>query len=295
MEKKNLFSAVKTFINNTPVGQTFTTKQLIAEVGENETLTWWKDINSNPFYRTHTYKSYLKRAGFLSTKKRGEWKVEKHIPESYNLGTIEFLIGYKGETYNGMTREEILNQKSSLKKGDILRFDFPSIRYSANKWATAIYQGTTYIDQDGGEIISVKWIRDGNDNEQKDGEYYSHMFAKVFEKVEEVSTQEEDRILKENKKDMKFDFERGKQQLLEWMDNEFDCSYGYSLDYIKELSTIADIQNEVESFRRFEESWLDKTATINKATTMREVFEALKDTAIEDEDWFIIELFTTEQ
>lgn len=29
MEKKNLFSAVKTFINNTPVGQTFTTKQPI--------------------------------------------------------------------------------------------------------------------------------------------------------------------------------------------------------------------------------------------------------------------------
>jgi len=178
-----------------------------------------------------------------------------------------------------------------LKKGDIVRFDFPSIRYSANKWAKAIYQGTTYTDQDGGELISVKWIRDGNDNKQNDGEYYSHMFVKL----EEVSTQKEDRILKENKKVMKFDFERGKQQLLEWMDNEFDCSYGYSLDYIKELSTIADIQNEVESFRRFEESWLDKTATVNKATTMREVFEALKDTAIEDEDWFIIELFTTEQ
>jgi len=106
-----------------------------------------------------------------------------------------------------------------LKKGDIVRFDFPSIRYSANKWAKAIYQGTTYTDQDGGELISVKWIRDGNDNKQNDGEYYSHMFVKL----EEVSTQKEDRILKENKKVMKFDFERGKRQLIEWMDNEFDC------------------------------------------------------------------------
>ena len=94
---------------------------------------------------------------------------------------------------------------------------------------------------------------------------------------------------------MKFDFERGKQQLLEWMDNEFDCTYGYSLQYIKELSTIEDVQYEVESFRRFEESWVGKTAAVNRATTMREIFEALKDTAIEDDDNFIIELFTTEE
>ena len=94
---------------------------------------------------------------------------------------------------------------------------------------------------------------------------------------------------------MKFDFEKGKRQLLEWMDNEFDCTYGYSLQYIKELSTIAEVQDEVESFRRFEESWVGKTAAVNRATTMREVFAALQDTAIEDDDNFIIELFTTEQ
>jgi len=94
---------------------------------------------------------------------------------------------------------------------------------------------------------------------------------------------------------MKFDFEKGKERLLEWMDMEFDCSYGYSLQYIKELSTIAEVQNEVESFRRFEESWVGKTAAVNRATTMREVFAALQDTAIEDDDNFIIELFTTEQ
>jgi hypothetical protein len=29
---------------------------------------------------------------------------------------------------------------------------------------------------------------------------------------------------------------------------------------------------------------MKKTSTINKATTMREVFEALKDTALEDDD-----------
>jgi len=94
---------------------------------------------------------------------------------------------------------------------------------------------------------------------------------------------------------MKFDFEKGKRQLLEWMDNEFDCSYGYSLQYIKELSSIEDVRIEVESWFRFEEEWIGKTAAVRRATTVREVLEALKDTAIEDDDNFIIELFTTEQ
>jgi len=178
-----------------------------------------------------------------------------------------------------------------LKKGDVLTFNSPSVTYAANRWATAIYQGKTRIDEDGGELISVIWVRDGNDNGQHDGEYYLSMFIKP----EEVSEQEEDRMFEKNKKDMKFDFEKGKQQLLTWMDNEFDCSYGYSLQYIKELEDMDDIQNEVESFRRFEQDWKDKITSIKKATTMREVFAALEDTAIESDDNFIIELFTTEQ
>jgi hypothetical protein len=105
----------------------------------------------------------------------------------------------------------------------------------------------------------------------------------------------ENSIFKEKEKVMEFNFERGKEQLLTWMDNEFDCTYGYSLQYIKELSTIAEIQNEVESFRRFEIDWFNKTIAVKKATTMREIFTALKDTAVEDDDNFIIELFTTEQ
>ena len=170
-----------------------------------------------------------------------------------------------------------------FKEGDILEFKGVK-NYAAKKGAKAIC-----VSND--NYLYVEWIRNGDDNDQCNGGYHEEWFTKV----EEVSTQEENRIFEENKKVMKFDFEKGKQQLLEWMDNEFDCSYGYSLQYIKELSTIADVQNEVESFRRFEESWVGKTAAVNRATTMREIFEALKDTAIEDDDNFIIELFTTEQ
>jgi ATP-dependent helicase YprA (DUF1998 family) len=177
-----------------------------------------------------------------------------------------------------------------LKKGDIVRFDFPSIRYSANKWAKAIYQGTTYTDQDGGELISVKWIRDGNDNEQNDGEYYSHMFVKV----EEVSTQEEDRILKENKKVMKFDLEKGKQGLVEYLNGDLDRATEYSLEYIKSCDDIDDIENEVYSFRAFKEEHKKVISRIERANTLSSVFEALEDTAIEDDDETILSFFIEE-
>jgi hypothetical protein len=170
-----------------------------------------------------------------------------------------------------------------FEKGDILEFKGVET-YAAKKGAKAIC-----VSND--DYLYVEWIRNGDDNDQGNGGYHTEWFIKVGE----VSTQKEDRIFEENKKDMKFDFERGKRQLITWMDNEFDCNYGYSLQYIKELSTIEDVQYEVESFRRFEESWVGKTAAVNRATTMREIFEALKDTAIEDDDNFIIELFTTEE
>jgi hypothetical protein len=286
MKKKNLFSAVKTFINNTPVGETFTTKQLIASVGNQEESSRWKTWNNNPFYRTHTYKAYLRRTGFLSNIKYGVWEVKNHIPESYNLGTIEFLIGYKGKTYNGMTREEILNQKSSLKKGDILRF-MGDFRYSAKKGATSIYQGTTYIDQDGGELISVEWVRDGKDDGQKDGDYYLYM----FEKVEEVSHQKEVRILEENKKVMKFDFEKGKQGLVEYFNSDLDRATEYSLEYIKSCDDMDDVETEVKSFRIFKEEHMKMIGRIERASTLALIFSALDDTALEDDDETILSFF----
>jgi hypothetical protein len=289
MKKKNLFSAVKTFINNTPVGETFTTKQLIASVGNQEEPSRWKTWNNNPFYRTHTYKSYLRRAGFLDNIKYGVWEVSKHIPESYNLGTIEFLIGYKGKTYNGMTREEILNQKSSLQTGDALSFTRGSFAYAANDGAKAIFQGKKYTDQDGGELISVKWVRDGNDNGQNDGEYFSSMFTKV----EEVSPQKEVRILDEIKKEkvMKFDLEKGKQRLIEYFEMEFERASMYSLEYIKECDDMDDVKSEVRSFNAFEEVHFKLRAKIDRASTLSLVFEALVDTCLEDDDETILSFF----
>ena len=121
--KKNLFQAVKTYINDVEVGETFTTKHLINMVGNHEVSTWWKSVNNNPYYRTHTYKSYLRKTGFLSNPKRGVWKVEKHIPEFVTLGTIEFLIGYK-KIYNGLTKLEIEDKINNSQYKSPLLNDF---------------------------------------------------------------------------------------------------------------------------------------------------------------------------
>jgi hypothetical protein len=304
METKNLFSAIKTFINNTPVGQTFTTKQLIGVVGSNETLTRWKAVNSNPFYRTHTYKAYLRRTGFLSFIRRGEWKVEKHIPESYNLGTIEFLIGYKGETYNGMTREEILNPKPTslqlgpLKVGDILEFNDGGNAYKAKKGAKAIYKGR-YIGHGDEEYIKVEWIRDELSDSQSDGGYYESQFTKV----EEVSTQKEDRILDEIKKEkvmknLRFNFEEGKQRVIAMMSERVD---NFTHDMLQDIrlvinedrdETLDQIEGIIESIRYTKRNTENATERVKSAIYIREVLEAMENTMFEEmEETVLGELF----
>ena len=278
MKEKNLFSAVKTFINGLPVGDLFTTGFLIDMVGDDEVLTRWKDSNKNPYYRTHTYKTYLKRTGFLSKVKQGVWRVEKHIPESYNLGTIEFLIGYKGKTYNGMTREEILNP--TLKKGDILEFSGAKT-YAAEKGAKAIFKGSE------GDWIDVEWIRDELSGKQMDGCYSSSM----FKKVEEVSTQKEDRILIENEKDMKFDFEKGKILLMEYFQSDLERSEIYTLQIIKESNDLGDIEMEIDVFNHFKNG-IERTITkINQSKTLSDIFKALIDTDLEDDDETVLSFF----
>ena len=115
----NLFNEVKKFVNSIPVGETFKSSQLIDKVGEYEVLTSWKKWNNNPNYRTHSYKTVLKRTKFISPVKRGEWRVNFHIPEWVNLGVLEFLTfggawdktnKCKRKTYNGLTKDEILSK-----------------------------------------------------------------------------------------------------------------------------------------------------------------------------------------
>jgi hypothetical protein len=283
MEKKNLFQAVKTFINDTPKGETFTTKELIASVGNQEEPSQWKKWNKNPHYRTHTYKAYLKRTGFLSNPKYGVWEVKKHIPDFVNLGTIEYLIGYKNWKikYNGLTKQQIKNSIEEfnvvMEKGYLTEM-YPDIK-NLNKEP---YSGKS--DQDFLKYIENQYknYQDGIYDQLKNKEYY-----------EERENLEKVRILDEIKKEkvMKFDFEKGKQELIEYFEMEYSQAEFYSLDYIKGCGTIDDVESEVKSFKDFKEVHFRLIGKINRASTLSLIFEALTDTILEDDDERILSFF----
>jgi hypothetical protein len=325
--KKNLFQAVKTYINGVEVGETFTTKHLIDMVGDHEVLTWWKQVNS-PNYRTHTYKSYLRRTGFLSNPKRGVWKVEKHIPEFVTLGTIEFLIGYKNYSnrYNGLTEQQIKNSIEEfnvvMEKGYLTEM-YPDIK-NLNKEP---YNGKS--DQDFLKDIENQYknhqagIYDqlknrecgcncGEGNSCIDGEttqqflgsigmegqmlrqlIMSQPINEVKYLIEEREDLEKVRILNEIKKEkvMKFDFEKGKQELLEYFEMEYSQATIYSLDYIKGCDDMDDVESEVKSFNSFKEEHSKRFTRINRASTLSLIFEALVDTCLEDDDERILSFF----
>ena len=127
--KPNLFQSVKSFINSKNVGDTFTTKEFHAAMDGIEQLTWWKKYNKQLFYRSNTYRTYLRHLGFVQNPERGLWKVICHIPAWLDSGHVNSALGYmytagpdentisyshpqgawtiKHLDYKGMTRDEI--------------------------------------------------------------------------------------------------------------------------------------------------------------------------------------------
>ena len=276
MKKKNLFQAVKTFVNDTPKGETFTTKELIASVGNQEDSTQWKRWNNNPFYRTHTYKSYLRRTGFLSNIKYGVWEVKKHIPDFVNLGTIEFLVGYKNykNKYNGLTEQQIKDKIEEFNK----------------KRNCVCGECIGYID---GETTQQFLGSIGMEGQMLRQLIMSQPINEVKYLIEEREDLEKVRILNEIKKEkvMKFDFEKGKQELLEYFAMEYSQAEFYSLDYIKGCDNIDDVESEVKSFNGFKEVHFKLIGKIDRASTLSLVFEALVDTILEDDDERILSFF----
>ena len=169
-----------------------------------------------------------------------------------------------------------------FKKGDILEFKGVKT-YAAKKGAKAICVGND-------DYLQVEWIRNGDDNDQINGGYHADWFTKV----EEVSEQKEDRILKENKKVMKFDLEKGKQGLVEYFQGDFDRATEYSLEYIKSCDDMDLVELEVKSFRAFKEEHIKVIGRIEYATTLSQIFSALDNTAMEDDDETILSFFIEE-
>jgi hypothetical protein len=168
--------------------------------------------------------------------------------------------------------------------GDILEFKGVET-YAAKKGAKAVCIGND-------DYLQVEWIRNGDDNGQINGGYHESWFTKV----EEVSTQKEDRILDEIKKEkvMKFDLEKGKEGLVEYFQGDFDRATEYSLEYIKSCDDLDLIELEVKSFRAFKEEHNKMIGRIEYATTLSQIFSALDDTALEDDDETILSFFIKE-
>ena len=295
MKKKNLFQAVKTFVNDTPKGETFTTKELIASVGNQEDSTQWKRWNKNPNYRTHTYKAYLKRTGFLSNPKYGVWEVKNHIPDFVNLGTIEFLVGYKNykNKYNGLTEQQIKDKieefNIDMKKGYLTEM-YPDRKNLNRECECNCGEGNGCID---GETTQQFLGSIGMEGQMLRQLIMSQPINEVKYLIEEREDLEKVRILNEIKKEkvMKFDFEKGKQELLEYFAMEYSQATMYSLDYIKGCDDMDDVESEVKSFNGFKEEHSKRFTRINRASTLSLIFEALDDTSLEDDDERILSFF----
>ena len=177
-----------------------------------------------------------------------------------------------------------------LKKGDILEFDPDRSIYAAQKGAKAIFQHYAK-SREGDDYVSVKWVRNGDDNNQEDGEYFECQFIKV----EEVSPQKEDRIFEENKKGMKFDFENGKKLLIDYFNCEIERAEQYSLEYIRELDDMDDIESEIRSFRYSKVEHDERVRNIELSNTLSQVFKALIDSCLEDDDDTIMSFFIQER
>ena len=130
--KSNLFQSVKSFINSKNLGDTFTTKEFHAAMDGIEQPTWWKKYNKQLFYRSNTYRTYLRHLGFVQNPERGLWKVICHIPAWLDSGHVNSALGYmytagrdentisyshpqgswsiKHLDYKGMTRDEIVTK-----------------------------------------------------------------------------------------------------------------------------------------------------------------------------------------
>lgn len=169
-----------------------------------------------------------------------------------------------------------------MQVGDTVEFTNGKFKYAANDGARAIV-----TDWHKNDLISVKWIRNGEDNGQNDGEY----FYNLFKKVEEVSTQKEDRILIENEKDMKFDFEKGKKLLMEYFQSDLERGEIYTLQTIKESNNLEDMKMEIDVFNHFKDG-VERTITkINQSKTLGNIFKVLIDTDLEDDDETVLSFF----
>lgn len=181
-----------------------------------------------------------------------------------------------------------------LVKGDILEFNGDTNAYLAKKGAKAIFE-YRYTGHNYEEYIKVKWIRDELSGNQSDGGYFESQFTKV----EEVSTQKEDRIFEENKKkDMKFNFVEGKERVVDMINESLESLEDALLHDIRIIageggpSALEDIESLIESIRHNKNLCETAIKRVKAAGSIQGVLKAMEYTSFEDmEETVLCELF----
>ena len=178
-----------------------------------------------------------------------------------------------------------------FKVGDILEFKgVPT--YAAKKGATAICTGDNGYAQ-------IEWIRNELSGDQADGGYHPAWFTKIGE----VSTQKEDRIFEEIKKEkvMKYNFKEGKQRVIKMLEEHI---FDFKTDMSQDIKTIINegredaieqVEDIIESIR-FNTNYCETAINkVKQASTVVEILDAMESTAYEEmEETVLTELFGLE-
>ena len=115
----SLFNEVKKFFSaQANLNRELTSKEFCNAMSGHEVSTFWKRLNS-PFYRSYTYRCYLKRLGFVKQIRHGVWEIVAPVPEWLNSGVTNFLLGYhnwekrNNTHYDGLTKDEWMSKLES--------------------------------------------------------------------------------------------------------------------------------------------------------------------------------------
>ena len=115
----SLFNEVKKFFSTQAnLNRELTSKEFCNAMSGHEVSTFWKRMNS-PFYRSYTYRCYLKRLGFVKQIRHGVWEIVAPVPEWLNSGVTNFLLGYhnwekrNNTHYDGLTKDEWMSKLES--------------------------------------------------------------------------------------------------------------------------------------------------------------------------------------
>lgn len=178
-----------------------------------------------------------------------------------------------------------------LEKGDVLEFKGGEM-YSAKKGAGAIFTGELCMHEDGGYLISVGWIRNGDDNEQIDGKYYLQM----FEKVEEVSFEKENRIFeyqefkKEKVMKIEYDFLDGVKRVKKYLEDNLELVKDHLIEQAAIVKDVEYLRKLVNDFDIYERTVEQAIENLDEAGTIMEILCAVEDTVLGGGDTLVIEL-----